>query len=104
GLDDLQRIHVEMRAIIRAQGAGDTPIRAFTEQLTHEPSNLPRSREELMAISRRLLGTAQAALPRAFGRLPGMEIEVKPVESFHERDAPAAYYFQGSADGSRPAV
>jgi uncharacterized protein (DUF885 family) len=31
-----------------------------------------------------------------------MGITVKPVEEFRERDAPAAYYFQGSADGSRP--
>jgi uncharacterized protein (DUF885 family) len=48
------------------------------------------------------LVTAQAALPRAFGRLPRLPIVVKAVEEFRERDAPAAYYFQASGDGSRP--
>lgn len=104
GLDDLQRIHAEMREIIRARGAGDMPIRAFTEQLTRDPDNLPTSREELVQISEQLLAMAQAALPRAFGHLPTMRIVVKAIEEYRERDAPAAFYFQGSADGSRPAT
>ncbi len=33
-----------------------------------------------------------------------MPIVVKAVEEFRERDAPAAYYFQANADGSRPAT
>jgi uncharacterized protein (DUF885 family) len=104
GMDDLAAIHVEMRAIMARRGAADLPIRAFTEQLTHDPANLPSSREELIQISERLLAAAQAALPQAFGRLPRVPIVVKPIEEFRERDAPAAYYFQAAADGSRPAI
>jgi prolyl oligopeptidase len=103
GLDDLQHIHAEMRAIIEHRGAGGTPIREFTEGLTRDPANLPTSRDELIQISEQLLATAQAALPRAFGRLPSQPIAVKSVEEYHERDAPAAYYFPGAPDGSRPA-
>jgi uncharacterized protein (DUF885 family) len=104
GLDDLARIHAEMRAIMAQRGAGDRSIREFTERLTSDPANLPRSREELIDISETLLAAARAALPRAFGRLPRSPIEVKPVEEYRERDAPAAFYFQPSPDGSRPAV
>jgi uncharacterized protein (DUF885 family) len=104
GLDDLAGIHQEMRAIMVGRGAGESSIRAFTEQLTHDPTNLPSTREELIQISEHLLARAQAALPRAFGRLPSLPIVVKPIESFRERDAPAAYYFQASNDGSRPAI
>jgi uncharacterized protein (DUF885 family) len=104
GLQDLKGIHTEMRAIMDRLGAGDLPIRAFTEKLTRDPANLPSSREELIQISERLLALAQAALPHAFSRLPGVPIVVKPVEEFRERDAPAAYYFQASPDGSRPAI
>ena len=104
GVDDLASIHGEMRAIIASRGAADTSIRAFTEQLTRDPANQPASREELIQISEQLLATAQAALPRAFGRVPRMPIVVKAVEEFRERDAPAAYYFQANADGSRPAT
>jgi uncharacterized protein (DUF885 family) len=104
GIDDLAGIHQEMRAIMAGRGAADSTIRAFTEQLTHDRSNLPSSREELIQLSEQLLATAQAALPRAFGRLPSSPIVVKPIEEFRERDAPAAYYFQAAADGSRPAT
>jgi uncharacterized protein (DUF885 family) len=104
GLDDLSGIHQEMRAIIAQLGGGDTSIRAFTEGLTRDPSNLPTSREQILEISERLLAQAQTALPRAFGRLPRMGVGVKAVEQFREQDAPAAYYFQGSADGSRGAT
>lgn len=104
GRDDLERIHEEMRAIMRTRGAGDSSIRAFTEQLTRDPNNLPTSREEIVHTVERLLATAQAALPRAFGHLPELPIVVKAVEEFRERDAPPAFYFQGSADSSRPAT
>jgi uncharacterized protein (DUF885 family) len=104
GVADLASIHREMRAIMANRGAALMPIRAFTEQLTRDPNNLPTSRAELLQISEQLLANAQAALPRAFGRLPRLPIVVKAVEEFRERDAPAAYYFQANADGSRPAT
>lgn len=104
GVADLASIHREMRAIMATRGAALMPIRAFTEQLTRDPNNLPTSRAELLQISEQLLANAQAALPRAFGRLPRLPIVVKAVEEFRERDAPAAYYFQANADGSRPAT
>ncbi len=105
GQDDLVGIHREMRAIMTGRGvAADVSIRAFTEQLIHDPTNLPSNREELVQTCEQLLAAAQAALPRAFGRLPRLPIIVKAVEEFRERDAPAAYYFQANADGTRPAT
>jgi len=102
GREELEHIHDEMRAIMRDLGDGDSSIREFTETLTRDPNNLPTSREEILQASERLLEQAQAALPRAFGKLPRIACVVKPVEEFRERDAPAAYYFQPAADGSRP--
>jgi uncharacterized protein (DUF885 family) len=102
GQTDLQAIHTEMRAIMRQLGDTQSSIREFTERLIHDPANLPSSRQELIDISQRLLDQATAALPRAFGRLPRTPCVVKAVDEFRERDAPAAYYFQPSADGSRP--
>ena len=104
GRDDLDRIHDEMRAIMRQRGAGETSIRHFTEALTRDPHNLPVSGDELLQLAEQLLAESQAALPRAFGRLPRLPIVVKPIEQFRERDAPPAYYFQGAEDGSRPGI
>ncbi len=102
GRDDLLHIHAEMRAIIRARGGGETSIRAFTEQLTRDPGNLPKTREEIVESAEQLVAAAQTTLPRAFGRLPAMRMVVRQIEEYRERDAPAAFYFQGSEDGSRP--
>jgi uncharacterized protein (DUF885 family) len=101
GQADLRGIHAEMRAII---GNSQEPIRAYTERLTHDPNNLPSTREEIVQTSERLLDQARAALPRAFGRLPRTPCEVRPIEEYRERDMVAAYYNQPSADGSRPGI
>ncbi len=102
GRDELESIHAEMRVVMRELGDTTSSIRQFTERLTHEPSNLPRSRQDLLTLSEQLLRKAEAALPRGFGRLPRTPCVVKEIEDFRERDAPAAYYFQPAADGSRP--
>lgn len=104
GLDDLRGIHAEMRSIIRARGGGEISIREFTESLTRDPDNLPSTRDEIVRTSEELLATAQAALPRAFGRLPRVGLQVKAIEEFREQDAPAAFYYPASADGSRPGI
>jgi uncharacterized protein (DUF885 family) len=102
GRDDLASIHQEMRAAMARLGDPDSTVRAFTERLTHDPANLPTSREEILDTARRLLDEANAGLPRVVTRLPRTACVVKPVEEFRERDMPAAYYYPASADGSRP--
>jgi uncharacterized protein (DUF885 family) len=104
GLDDLAHIHQEMQAIKDARGGGAKSIREFTESLIHDPANLPSTAEEILQEAECLLATAQAALPRVVSRVPRVPIVVKAVEEFRERDMPAAFYFQASADGSRPAT
>jgi uncharacterized protein (DUF885 family) len=42
--------------------------------------------------------------PGYFGRLPRAGCDVKAVEEFKEKDAPFAYYFPPSTDGSRPGI
>ena len=104
GREDLARIHDEMRQIMRQQGEDSGSIRAFTERLVHDPPNLPSQREEIVESARRLLESAQAVLPRAFGHLPKTPCEVRPIEEYREKDMVAAYYNQPSADGSRPGI
>jgi uncharacterized protein (DUF885 family) len=104
GRQDLEAIHVEMRQIMARRGDPSGQIRAFTEHLVHDPSNLPTTREEISQAAERLLEQARAALPGAFGRLPRVACEVRPIEEFRERDSPAAFYNPPSADGSRAGI
>jgi uncharacterized protein (DUF885 family) len=104
GLEELHGIQAEMRAVMERLGDRSGDIRAFTEGLTTDPSNLSTSREEILATSNRLLASAQAALPRAFGRLPNIPCQVKAIEEYREKDAVAAFYYPPSGDGSRGGI
>ncbi|MBV8083960.1 MAG: DUF885 domain-containing protein [Chloroflexi bacterium] len=104
GLEELQGIQAEMRAIMERLGDRSGDIRAFTERLTTESSNLSSSREEIVATANRLLDSALAALPRAFGRLPKIPCQVKAIEDYREKDAVAAFYYPPSGDGSRGGI
>ena len=104
GLDDLRDIHAEMRAIMGRRGAAGSAFAPSPSSSPTIPRTWPTRPTSSSASAERLLAEAQAALPRAFGRLPSVPVGVKAVEDFRERDAPAAYYFQASPDGSRPAT
>lgn len=104
GQEELAGIHAEMRAIMQARGDTSGDIRRFTQRLIADPANLPASSAQILEDAEHLLAVAQAALPRAFGRLPRTPCVVKPIEPFRERDAPPAFYYPSSQDGTRPAV
>ncbi|MBI2755915.1 MAG: DUF885 domain-containing protein [Chloroflexi bacterium] len=104
GLDELEGIHAEMRAIMARLGDDSGDVRAFMHQLVARADNLPASREEIVHEAERHLSLAQAALPRAFGRLPSTPCIVKPIEDFREKDSPPAFYYQPSQDGGRPGI
>ncbi len=104
GRDDLSRIQSEMRTVMVRLGDASGDIRAFTERLIHDPANLPASREEIVARSEELMAQARGALPSSFGRLPRVDVVVRAVEDYRERDTVAAFYYPPAADGSRPGI
>jgi uncharacterized protein (DUF885 family) len=103
GLEELETIEVERRAIARAAGFGDDTA-AYRAALVADPANRPASKDELVARAADDIERAMAAAPRVFGRLPQARCEVRPVEEYKERDAPFAYYYSPAPDGSRPGI
>jgi uncharacterized protein (DUF885 family) len=103
GLDDLDRIEEERRAIARAAGFGDDTA-AYRAALAADASNVPSTPEEMLARAREDIDRAMAEAPRYFGRLPRSGVEVRAVEPFKEKDSPFAYYFPPTPDGARPGV
>jgi uncharacterized protein (DUF885 family) len=103
GLDELASIEAERREIAREQGFGDDTA-AARRALRADPAAIPASIEELVDRARGQIERALAASPRYFGQLPRSGCEVRPVEPFKEADAPAAYYYPPTIDGSRPGV
>lgn len=100
GLRELQRLQGEMLSIARSAGA--LSVQSYVDQLRRDPAQQAPTREAIVANAQKIIDRTQAALPRAFGHLPKMAVGVKAIESFREADAPAAYYYQGSDDGTRP--
>lgn len=103
GLDEVARIHDEMRGIMREVGF-DGDLAAFFEYMNTEPSFYFESREEMLAAHEALRAKADAAAPLLFKRSPRAGYEIRAVEAFRERSAAKGSYQSPSADGSRPGV
>ena len=101
GLDELETIEAERRTIARAAGFGDDTT-AYRRAIEADPRNHPQTPEELLERAREDIERGLAAAPLYFGRRPRAALDVKAVEPFKEKDAPFAYYFPPSVDGSRP--
>jgi uncharacterized protein (DUF885 family) len=103
GLDELEGIEEERRAIARGAGFADDTV-GYRLHLDGDPANQPRTKEALVDRATDDIGRAMAAAPRWFGVLPKAPCDVRPVEEYKERDAPFAYYYPPAPDGSRPGI
>lgn len=103
GLREMERIHAEMREITRERFGTDSLQQVFATLRTDARYAFD-SRDAVEAFARAAVRRAEAKLPEAFGLLPQKPVVVKRLEAFQEKDAPAAYYFAGAVDGSRPGI
>jgi uncharacterized protein (DUF885 family) len=100
GLDELETIEAERRAIAATLGYGDDTA-ALRQALDEDPANTPQSKDELLARAREDIERALSIAPQYFRALPRAGVEVRPVEEFKEADSPFAYYYPPATDGSR---
>ncbi len=103
GVDELETIEAERRVIARAAGFVDDTA-AYRASLDADVANTPQTKDELVERATEDIERAMAIAPRYFGVLPRAACEVRPVEEYKERDAPFAYYYPPSPDGSRPGI
>ncbi|OHB69288.1 MAG: hypothetical protein A2W23_03015 [Planctomycetes bacterium RBG_16_43_13] len=103
GLDELASIEEEMKEIGQRLGLkGD--VREIMKQIHDDKRNYYSSGEEILTQCRAVLAKADKKLPAYFGKLPRTPYEVKPIESYRDKDAPAAFYYPPPADGSRNGI
>jgi len=103
GIAELEEIEAQRRTIARAAGFGDDTT-AYRAALNADPSEVPPSPEALVARCQEDVDRAFAAAPRWFSRVPKAGCEVRRVEPLLEKDAPGAYYYPPTMDGSRPGI
>lgn len=107
GLDNVERIHNEMREIMVKVGFEGTLQEFFDYMRVDEQffyANDDEGRERYLSEATALIDAMRETIPDYFGLLPKSEIVVKRVEPFRENSSGKAFYNRPSEDGTRPGV
>jgi len=101
GLDNVARIHGEMRVIMDKVGFKGS-LQDFFAFVRTDDRFYFKTREDYLATVDARLKAMQTKLPEYFGTLPKAPLTVKAVEAFREKSAGKAFYQSPAPDGSRP--
>lgn len=107
GLDNVARIHGEMRAIMAKVGFTGELDKFFDFMETDPRFFLPQTADgkaEYVKRATAAIAAMNAKVPQYFNRLPKAPMEVRAVEPFREQAAGLAFYERPAPDGSRPGV
>lgn len=105
GLQEVARIHDEMRAIMKKVAFEGTLQDFFAFMKKDEQfyyPNTPEGKEEYLKEAVALIDTMKSKLDQLFLTKPKADIMVKAVEAFREKSAGKAFYQRGTPDGARP--
>lgn len=103
GLDEVARIHDEMREVMAATGF-EGSLKEFFEFMNTDPRFIAATQDELLQGYRDMKTRIAPHLPKLFDVMPKTDYEIRPVEPFREKSASGASYMRGTPDGSRPGV
>ncbi|QPQ54651.1 DUF885 domain-containing protein [Allosphingosinicella flava] len=107
GLDQVDRIHNEMRGIMRQVGFTGT-LQQFFEKMRTDPQfyfpNTDAGRQQYLDKTQTFNTEMEKLLPGYFGTTPKSSLQVKRVEPFREKSAGKAFYDRPAPDGSRPGI
>lgn len=107
GLEQTDRIHAEMKAIMREvdfEGSLSDFFKHMRSSKDFRYKDNPSGRKQYLKNTRKFIQDAWSELPEMFGILPKAELKVKAVEPFREKSAGLAFYQGPSDDGERPGI
>jgi uncharacterized protein (DUF885 family) len=100
GLSEVKRIEAEQLEIAKKLGFQD--LKAFRASLKDNPRSYAKSPEDILQRYRGYIDQMRPELPKLFGLLPKIPVEVREMQAFRAKEAAGADYQQGTPDGSRP--
>ena len=107
GLAEMNRIHDEMRAIMKQVGF-DGSLQDFFKFMREDEqfyfADTEAGRAGYLELATSLIENMKARLDELFITKPKADVVVKPVEAFREKSAGKAFYQRPTPDGSRPGV
>jgi len=103
GLDEVERIHGEIRKVMAEVGF-EGSLQDFFEFMKTDPQFSFESEEALLTHYRALEDKINAKIPEQFSLTPKAPFEIRPVEPFRAKSAAGGSYMTPSEDGSRPGI
>ena len=106
GLQEVRRIHAEMKAIMKRVGFKGSLKDFFTHMKGEKflyPSN-KEGRQAYLKDAKTIIKNMEDALPKIFNTFPKAALEIKPVEAYREKSAGIAFYSRPSLEGDRPGI
>ncbi|MBP6796637.1 MAG: DUF885 family protein [Luteimonas sp.] len=103
GLDEVARIHGEMRKVMEEVGF-EGSLQDFFKFMQTDRQFEFKSEDALLAHYRALETKVMAGVPRLFSLTPKAGFEIRPTEAFRAKSAAGGEYMSPSEDGSRPGV
>ena len=107
GLKDVDRIHQEMKSIMKEVGF-EGSLQDFFKFMKEDPRFYYEQNEKGKAAylqkAKAIIDEMRSRLDELFLTLPKAKLKVKPVEAFREKSAGIAFYERPALDGSRPGI
>ena len=103
GLDEVARIHGEMRKVMEEVGFKGSLQEFFKFMQTDKQFEF-KSEDALLEHYRALETKVMAGVPKLFSLTPKAGFEIRPTEAFRAKSAAGGEYQSPSEDGSRPGV
>ena len=103
GLDEVARIHGEMRKVMAEVGFKGT-LQEFFTYLNTDPKFTFASEEALLEYYRSIEKKVEPGLARMFNLQPKAGFEIRAIEPFRAASAAGGQYQPPSEDGSRPGI
>lgn len=102
GRERLEELLPVEYATIGRSALGTDDVAEVHRRIRSDPELRFRSPAEIVELAETTVARATAAMGAWFGRLPQAACRVEPVPDVLADDAPAAYYFPPTQDGTRP--
>ena len=103
GLDEVARIHGEIREVMQQVGFKGS-LQEFFQHMRTDRQFEFKSEDALLAYYRGLEAKIMKGVPSQFSLLPKAGFEIRPVEAFRAKSAAGGEYQSPSEDGSRPGI
>ena len=103
GLDEVARIHGEIREVMQQVGFKGS-LQEFFQHMRTDKQFEFKSEDALLAYYRGLEAKVMKGVPSQFSLLPKAGFEIRPVEAFRAKSAAGGEYQSPSEDGSRPGI